>query len=108
MYNGANGLKGETMVVHIVMFKFKEENKAVHMAQAKEMLESLADTVPSLRSMEVGVNIADEARAMDMSIITTFDDMEGLRAYAVDETHQRVIAFIKDVCEYTKVVDYEK
>ena len=95
------------MVVHIVMFKFKENNKEAHIAQAETMLEALEGKVPSLRSMEVGINFAQEERAMDMSIITTFDDKEGLHAYAVDEAHQDVVAFLKEVCEYTKVVDYE-
>ena len=96
------------MVVHIVMFKFKEENKAAHIAQAKEMLENLTDTVSTLRSMEVGENFAQEKRAMDVSIITTFDDREGLEAYAVHPEHLKVVAFIKQVVEYSKVVDYER
>ena len=67
------------MIVHIVMFQFKSENKETNTAQAKEMLEGLIGTVPSLRNMEVGLNFSAEERAMDLSIITTFDDKEGLR-----------------------------
>jgi hypothetical protein len=96
------------MVVHIVFFKFRDENKTEHMQKAETMLKALEGRVPSLRSIEVGVNFSQEARAMDMSIVTTFDDKEGLQAYAVDPAHQEVIAYIKEVCEYTKVVDYEK
>lgn len=96
------------MIVHIVMFKFKEENKDNNMAQAKQMLEDLHGLVPSLRSMEVGLNFAQEERAMDLSIITVFDDKAGLEAYAVHPEHLKVVAFIKSVVEYSKVVDYEK
>jgi hypothetical protein len=78
------------------------------MQKAEAMLKALEGRIPSLRSIEVGVNFSQEERAMDMSIVTTFDDKEGLRAYAVDPIHQEVIAFIKEVCAYTKVVDYEK
>jgi len=94
------------MVVHIVMFKFKEEDKQNNIQKAKEMLQNLIDTVPTLKSIEVGVNFADEDRAMDLSIITKFDTKEDLNAYAIHPTHQDVIAFIKTVVEYTKVVDY--
>ena len=94
------------MVVHIVMFKFKEEDKQNNIQKAKEMLQNLIDTVPTLKSIEVGVNFADEDRAMDLSIITHFDTKEDLDAYAIHPTHQDVIAFIKTVVEYTKVVDY--
>ena len=96
------------MVVHIVMFQFKDENKAANVAEAKEMLENLMGTVPTLRSMEVGENFAVEERAMDLSIITTFDDKEGLQEYAIHPEHMKVVTFIKSVVEYSKVVDYVK
>lgn len=78
------------------------------MVQAKQMLENLLETVPTLKSMEVGSNFADETRAMDLSIITTFDNKEGLQAYAVHPEHVKVVEFIKSVVEYSKVVDYER
>ncbi|UFH58767.1 Dabb family protein [Sulfurovum mangrovi] len=96
------------MVVHIVMFKFKEEHKTANIEQAKEMLENLMGRVPTLQSMEVGVNFADEERAMDLGIVTTFSDKEGLQEYAVHPEHLKVVAFIKGVVEYSKVVDYVK
>ena len=96
------------MLVHIVTFKFKEENKKANIIQAKQMLENLMGAVPSLRSIDVGVNISKEERAMDLSIITVFESQEGLDAYAVHPEHVKVVNFIKRVVEYSKVVDYEK
>ncbi|OYZ23676.1 MAG: stress responsive protein, partial [Sulfurovum sp. 16-42-52] len=58
------------MVVHIVTFKFKEENKQANIIQAKQMLENLMGAVPTLKSIDVGLNFSQEERAMDMSIIT--------------------------------------
>ncbi|HHH37145.1 MAG TPA: Dabb family protein, partial [Epsilonproteobacteria bacterium] len=71
------------MVVHIVLFDFKEEGKKEHMQRVSEMLHALLESVPTLKSMEVGINFSDKERAMDMSIITTFDDRAGLEAYAI-------------------------
>jgi hypothetical protein len=96
------------MVVHIVMFKFKEENRQANLIQARQMLEELMGAVPTLRSMDVGLNFAQEDRAMDLSIITTFESRAGLEAYAVHPEHLKVIDFIKQVVEYSKVVDYER
>jgi hypothetical protein len=101
-------MQGYPMVVHIVLFKFKEENRQANMIQAKQMLEDLMGAVPSLRSIDVGINFSKEERAMDMSIITSFESKEGLEAYAVHPEHLKVIDFIKQVVEYTKVVDYER
>ncbi|NEW60127.1 Dabb family protein [Sulfurovum sp. bin170] len=94
------------MVKHIVMFDFKDENKQENIAKAKEMLEALEDTVPSLNSMEVGINFSEEARAMDLSIYTEFDDKAGLEAYAIHSEHLKVVEFIKTVVIGSKVSDY--
>lgn len=94
------------MLVHIVMFKFKEENKNANIIQAKQMLENLMGAVPSLRSMDVGVNMIPSDRAMDLSIIAVFEGKEGLDAYDVHPEHQKVVAFIKSVVEYSKATDY--
>jgi len=94
------------MVVHIVMFKFNDENKEANISKAKEMLNALESSVGTLDSIEVGLNFADEDRAMDLSIITKFKDKEALNEYATHPEHLKVIEFIKQVVSYTKVVDY--
>ncbi|SFV54230.1 Stress responsive alpha-beta barrel domain protein Dabb [hydrothermal vent metagenome] len=96
------------MIVHIVMFKFKDGNKKANMIQAKQMLENLMGAVPGLRSMDVGINFSEEERAMDLSIITSFESKENLNAYAIHPEHLKVIDFIRQVVEYSKVVDYVK
>lgn len=95
------------MVTHIVMFAFLDENKMENISKAKEILEALMGKVPTLKSMEVGVNFSAEERAMDLSIITTFDDRTGLEAYAIHPDHLEVVEFIKRVVSGSKVVDYE-
>jgi len=94
------------VIKHIVMFDFKDENKNENIAKAKEMLEALIESVPSLKSMEVGVNFSPESRAMDLSIYTEFDDKAGLEAYAIHPEHLKVVEFIKTVVNSSKVSDY--
>ena len=94
------------MVKHIVMFDFKEENKEENLLKAKEMLESLLVTVPTLKSMEVGINFSKEDRAMDLSLYSEFDDIEGLELYANHPEHLEVVKFIKSVAIVSKVCDY--
>jgi len=94
------------MVKHIVMFDFKDENKQENLLKAKKMLEALIETIPSLKSMEVGLNFSKEERAMDLSIITTFDNKEGLELYANHPEHLEVVSFIKTVVSQSKVSDY--
>jgi len=95
------------MITHIVLFKFKDDTTDNQIQKAKNMIEALKDKVPTLKQIEVGVNFADEDRAMDMSLLSTFDDRVGLDEYATHPIHLEVIAYIKSIASYTKVVDYE-
>jgi len=96
------------MIVHIVMFAFKEEKKTENMHKAKEILEALVDKIPSLNSMEVGLDFMHSDRSFDLVLTTTFDDKEGLVNYANHPAHLEVVSFIKEVTQAAKVVDYEK
>jgi len=96
------------MIVHIVMFDFKEENKKEVIAKAKMMLEALVDKIEPLLSMEVGVDFNGSERAMDLSLISTFETKEGLSTYATHPAHLEVVAFIKENALLSKVVDYVK
>ena len=96
------------MIVHIVMFDFKEENKKENIAKTKEMLEALVDKIDPLLSMEVGIDFNGSERAMDLSLISTFETKEDLSTYATHPAHLEVVAFIKEVTLASKVVDYEQ
>ena len=94
------------MVVHTVMFKFKEENKVLNIAKVKSKLEKLEEKIDVLKSMEVGINFNESQRAFDLSIYTTFDSLDNLQIYVVHEEHVRVVSLIKEVTLESKVVDY--
>jgi len=95
------------MIVHIVMFKLKDENKDSNIQRVKRELDSLVEKIDELKSIEVGVNFADEARAFDISLYSTFDSKEDLKAYAIHPEHLKVVEIIKSVATESKVVDYE-
>ena len=94
------------MIKHIVMFDFKDENKKENLLKAKEMLESLVVSVPTLQNMEVGINVSDEARAMDLSLYSEFENQKGLELYTNHPEHLEVVSFIRKVASVSKVVDY--
>jgi len=96
------------MIVHIVMFDFKDENKKEVIVKAKTMLEALVEKIEPLLSMEVGVDFNGSERAMDLSLISTFETKEGLSTYATHPAHLEVVAFIKENAILSKVVDYVK
>jgi hypothetical protein len=95
------------MVTHVVLMKFKNENKQSNMERAKALLEDMLGKVPSLRALEVGLNGVPSERAFDLALITRFDDFAGLSAYAVDPVHVEVKRFLGEVLETSYVVDFE-
>jgi len=94
------------MIVHIVMFNFKEENKVENILSVKTKLEALVEKITCLGSMEVGINFTKSPRSMDMSLYSTFATQEDLNTYATHPSHLEVVAFIKEVTVESKVVDY--
>lgn len=94
------------MLVHIVMFAFKEENKESNLVHVKSMLEALPRQIESLKSMEIGIDVSKSERSFDLVLTSTFDDQVGLSAYAIHPAHLEVVSVIKEVTSVAKVVDY--
>lgn len=94
------------MIVHIVMFRFKEENRDANIKEAVKRLNALEKLIPSLNSMEVGVDFSRSERAFDLSLYSKFDTKEALGEYAIHPEHLKVVEFIKSVTLESKVVDY--
>jgi len=94
------------MLVHIVMFQFKEENKEANLERVKTMLEALPSKIDTLKSMEVGIDISRSARSFDLVLTSIFEDQEGLTKYAIDPAHLEVVSVIMEVTSLSKVVDY--
>lgn len=94
------------MVKHIVFLKFDGASDEAKY-EIKERLLALKESVPVLKSIEVGINFSTEKRAYDMALLTDFDSRADLQAYAIDPLHVDVIKLIKSHNAITKVVDYE-
>lgn len=95
------------MITHVVLMKFKTENKETNVARAHDLLLSMVGKVPELRHLEVGVNCVESERAFDLALLTRFDDLDDLEAYGVHPVHVEVKMFLHRVLEASHVVDYE-
>jgi len=94
------------MIVHIVMFKFNEKNKEENLLVVKSKLEELVSKIPTLLSIEVGIDFNQSDRAFDLSLYSTFNTKDDLKTYAVHPAHLEVVELIKSVTSQSKVVDY--
>jgi len=95
------------MIIHIVMFKFKEKNKQNNINLVKEKLEALVTKIDPLLSLEVGIDFNQSERAFDLSLYSRFKTLEDLKIYATHPEHLKIVSLIKEVTLESKVVDYE-
>ena len=65
----------------------------------------LMGEIPSLRSIEVGIN-ANPSEKFHLSLTATFDDMEGLNAYATDPRHVAIGKELRTKLDARSCVDY--
>jgi len=93
-------------LTHVVLFTLKDSSPEI-VEKTAVKLRSLAGNVPTLNSIEVGVNVIESARAYDLGIITRFDDLAAMEAYQVHPFHQDVLAYMKTVVKTAVAIDYE-
>ena len=94
------------MFKHVVMFQFVDPSPA-HLHRAAEALRGLLGVVPTLRSLEVGLDSTRSERCWDLCLTTAFDDRAGMDAYAVHPAHMEVVGLLRTLTKGAAVVDYE-
>ena len=95
------------MIKHVVMWKFKEENKEENLKKARAMLLALPAVIGELKKMEVHFDITHSDMSMDMMLDTEFLSVEDMKTYAVHPEHLKVSEFIRSVVESRVVLDSE-
>jgi len=91
-----------------VLWAFKDSVPEPERAAILEALRGLTATVPSLRSLEFGLNVSP-ARAQGYThlLIETFDDQAGLAAYAGHPAHIPVQVRVREAAAQLLAVDLE-
>ena len=91
------------MLTHIVFIRF---TSIEIVDEARQKLLSMEGKIPSLRSIEVGVDITRSKRSWDLALVTRFEDQAGLDAYGVHPVHKKVQGFLRSHATSVAAVDY--
>lgn len=98
------------MIKHIVLFKLRddveESTKATRLPSIKQQFLALQGIIPSLRSIEIGLNCNPKEK-FDLALVATFDDLAGLSAYATDPRHVAVAKQVGEMLDVRACTDYE-
>jgi Stress responsive A/B Barrel Domain. len=96
------------MIQHLVLFKFKEENKAENLLLAKKKSLALKEQIPQIVSWEVHLGAEGSAEGNhDFIIVSTFESMDTLAEYQVHPAHVAFGKFISELREARTCIDYE-
>lgn len=100
------------MIRHIVWWTLQDEadghSAAENAQRIKRMGDALMGKIPSLNSIEIGINIQKTATVpVNVVLVSTHDDMAGLQAYAEHPEHLKLGALIKATTSSRQAIDYE-
>ncbi len=97
------------MLKHIVMMKLKSQDLPIMLENLKQLenrLNDLLNHISIIEEWEVGINFSDRPTAMDIVLVSGFANEESLEKYKIHPKHVEVLAYIKEVIEEVRVVDY--
>lgn len=99
------------MVKHVVMWRLKASAQGHARAELARMvkakLEALQGKIPGLLQLEVGIDFSASEASAHVVLCSEFADRAALEAYQEHPEHLAAAAFIADVREERRVVDYE-
>lgn len=92
------------MITHVVSFTFTDRSDR---EECRDRLEALVPLVDALRTLTAGLDVVGDTGAADLVLITTHDDVDGLRAYQQHPAHQEFGAWLRPRLAARTVVDFE-
>ncbi|WP_321954176.1 Dabb family protein [Paraburkholderia bannensis] len=99
----------EKTVKHIVMWDVRgetEQEKEHSARKVKEKFEALAQKIPGLLSIEVGIDFSKESYAHDVVLYSVFSSTQALKDYQQHPAHLRVREELEGVRTARHQVDF--
>ncbi len=94
------------MLVHMVMWKYKEDTPQVKKFEHLALLKALPDAIPDIMNFEVGNDILKLDRSYDIGLVAVFENQETLDAYTNHDKHQEVAELGKEIAKNIGSVDF--
>ncbi|HET7559892.1 MAG TPA: Dabb family protein [Limnochordia bacterium] len=94
------------MLEHVVVFKMKSDATDQQADELVRRLRGLKDAIPEIVALSAGRHIEARPDGFTIGIVVRFRDEAGLEAYRPHPEHQKVVAYINEVCADRIAVDY--
>jgi hypothetical protein len=93
------------------MWTFADEaegaSKAQNLTESKARLEALGDLIPGIEGFEVAIAQDGLEHSHDQILISAFDSVQTLKAYATHPAHLEYVAWLTPRRTGRVVIDYE-
>ncbi len=96
------------MIVHLVLFKWKEEATSESILATIEALKRLKSKIPNIIDLSCGKNFTNRAQGFQHGLMVKFRDRNDLESYQNHPAHQEVVQnLIKPILADIIALDYE-
>ena len=96
------------MIQRTVLLKFADTTTEEQMQEVITRFTALKAAVEGIVEIHAGRNIAERSKEFQVVLMVRFADRAALEAYTVNEQHQAVAAFIREVGRLDSIgVDFE-
>ena len=85
------------MIQRTVLLKFAETTTEEQMQEVVTRFTALKSAIDGIVEIHAGRNIAERSKEFQVVLMVRFADRASLEAYTVNEQHQAVAAFIREV-----------
>lgn len=92
------------MITHVVSFTFTDK---ADIEECVSRLLALEPEIDAIRTWFVGRDVLGDPGAADVVLVSTHDDVAGLRAYQTHPLHEEFGAWVRPLLSGKAVVDVE-
>ena len=100
---------GETIMRHIVLFKFKEDLEAAKVAEVVKEFGNLKNKIDTIIDYEAGTDVSPEnlSQGFTHAFVVTFKNAADRDAYLPHPAHKEFVKFLNGKLDKVLVVDFE-
>jgi hypothetical protein len=96
------------MILHVVLFRFRESASAVEVEDARRALLAMRGVVPGVRGVTFGPNLAASAAEWPHVLIVSLEDFVSVERYLSHPVHVDTVAkYVRPILEARLAVDAE-
>jgi hypothetical protein len=85
------------MIQRTVLLKFAETTTQAQLQEVIERFKELKNVLTGIVEIQAGQNISEKSKEFQIVLMVRFENQAALDAYTVNEDHQAVASFIREV-----------